>query len=60
MCMCISLLSDKLDEIHELALSLWTQLVTVCWIMSFLNMANFVPMASHYFSDGVGLFRMTF
>ena len=39
--MSISLPPDKLADIHQLALSLWTQHVTVHRVMSFLGKANF-------------------
>ena len=39
--MSVSLPPDKLADIQQLALSLWTSHVTVCKVMSFLGKANF-------------------
>ena len=39
--MSVSLPPDKLADIQQPALSLWTQLVTGCRVMSFLGKANF-------------------
>ena len=40
--MCVSLPSDKLNEIQQLASSLFqAQSVTVCWVMSFWSTASF-------------------
>ena len=46
--MCVSMPSDKLNEIQQLAHSLLqTQPVTVCWVMSFWAKPIFMPMGNH-------------